>query len=189
MATRPATCPLGPITVANSGPPPSATTARTGTTTSRRVPKVGTLIQRSTASNNRKIQALMETPPLRRKGVKTTRPTVRPRGSLDEKTRQALTKLFGEALSDLSDEDRPANTPSPPPRTQQPTPGPENQLTAATSTGPTNPPPVIISVSELNVPVPYYAVHTSRRYKARVGNRRFLLRFDRAGKLRSHREL
>jgi len=54
----------------------------------------------------------------------------------------------------------------------------------------TDPPLIAVTTSEGTViQVLFYAVHISRRYKARVGHRRILLRFDRAGKLRTHWEL
>jgi len=186
---RETTQPLGPIvpySAANGKSPPRDVPTRAGISTNRRVPKVGTLIQRSTTTNARKLQALMETPspPPLRKNQRAARPTSRPQVTREKKTRQVLTDLFGGSLSDLSDDDQPADAPP----EQKPTLGTE-PTTAVTSTRPTIPPPVIITVSGINIPVPYHAIHVSRRYKARVENRRFALRFDRAGKLRTHREL
>jgi hypothetical protein len=55
--------------------------------------------------------------------------------------------------------------------------------------GPLPPPPVPVEVEPgIIVDVPYFAVHSSREYKARQGARRWHLRFDRAGRLRSCRE-
>jgi len=89
--------------------------------------------------------------------------------------------LFGETLSDISDDER-----SPDRKGE-----PDNNapMPATTEPQPAGPPPLIVTVSGINIPVPFYAVHTARRYKARVGDRRFALRFNRSGKLRAHREL
>jgi len=194
MTTRPkpATLPLGPIALAShKGPPPSAAPmARAATATSRRVPKVGTVIQRSTATNNRKIQALMETPPPppRRAVNKKINTGQRPIHRTD--TEQVLESLFGDTLSDLSDDDRPPDSPASPRAEPTPRTEPGKQETPGNNSGRMKPSPIVIAVSRgIDITVPYYAVHVSRRYKARVGNRRFLLRFNRAGKCRTYREL
>jgi hypothetical protein len=56
--------------------------------------------------------------------------------------------------------------------------------------GPLPPPPIPVEAAPgVVVEVPHFAIHVSRRYKVRVGNRRWTLRFDRTGRLRSSREV
>jgi len=190
---KPTAYPLGPITAVADKPPPTAAPTPTGTTTVRRVPKVGTTIQRSTTTNARKIQALMETPPPpQRRAVNAVRMANRPPATRETKVRQTLTDLFGGTLSDLSDDDSTPDAPPPPAKTEYAAPEVEEQFgknVAPTNTRPKNPPPVTIAVGDLKISVPFYAIHTSRRYKARIGHRQIILRFNRAGKLRSHREM
>jgi len=97
---KPLIQPLGPIiptsSSATSGPPPSST--------SRRVLRVGTLIQRSTAINVWKLQALLEVPPpppRRVHGVTWNRPTNPRRIVKSEEAWKVITELFGESFSDL----------------------------------------------------------------------------------------
>jgi len=201
---KPTTPPLGPIEASSSTaadkPPSNGAPRITGMTTGYRVPKVGTLIQRSTTTNARKLQALMETPPPppRRRVRPIIRPIIRPT-IRDSKARQTIAELFGGSLSDLSDDEQ---THDAPPSTAQLTNTIQDETSSQitvkaeeqdgqtpSDTKPANPPPVIITVGDIKISVPYFAAHISRRYKARVGNRRFLLRFDRAGKCRSHREM
>jgi len=114
-----------------------------------------------------------------------TGPTALRRTAGSEEARKTLTELFGESLSDLSEDEHAPDT-SPSCKGES---GSNARVPATTEPQPAGPPPVIVTVSGISIPVPYYAIHTSRRYKARVGSRRFALRFDRARKLRSHREL
>jgi len=187
LATKPkaTTLPLGPIARAKPRPPPNATAIGARTARNRQIPKVGTLIQRSTASNDRKLRALMEKPPpppRRTSSTPRSRPTALRRDMKSEGARKLLTELFGGTLSDVSEDEQTLSTPPKHERNSAP-------ITATVRPRPTGPPPVTVKVSGTDISVPYYAVHVSRRYKARVGKRRFALRFDRAGKLRSHREL
>jgi len=163
----------------------------------RCVPKVGTIIQRSSAANERKLLALMETPPPpppRRvhDAGRPKRPAPAPRN--------ILVDLFGDTLADLSDDDHASDVlavsqqdaPSEPRASEYGTPKVAEPTPASTEekNRPNDPPPVKVTTDDgVEIDVPYYAVHVSRRYKARVGNRRFLLRFDRAGKLRFNRAL
>jgi len=188
LAERPKpTYPLGPIVAKEAPPSMAPTPART--TAYRRVPKVGTHIQRSTAANDKKIRALLETPPpppRRVHKVSRSHPAAT-RRMMNKETdeRKTLTELFGGTLSDLSEDEHSPDTATKTPMTSA------KETASEQHEGTTNtaPPPVIINVSGIDKPVPYYAVHTARRYKARVGDRRFALRFNRSGKLRSHREL
>jgi len=166
-----------------------------------RPPRVGTIVQRSSGAQAKRLAVLMATPPPppRRRPQKTIRP-VRP-----PTAKSRLTELFGDPLSDISDEERPRETTPPaaasPPATdgqpgQRPVPPPSQPTnitgpTAITPTyGPTTPPPVKVDIGQgIVVSVPHFAVHISRRYKARVGERRFVLRFDHSGRCRYHREI
>jgi len=185
----------GPVTIATGPANRSATPGMTPTTVRacRRVPKVGTTIQRSSATNARKLQGLLETPPppsRRVYGIAKSRPAA-PRHTHNTGTSHTITELFGGTLSDLSDDEHPSEQPAPEHEGEVPKPTTEAMEPRPAGPNPrsNDPPPVMVTVSEKTIPVPYYAVHVSRRYKARVGNRRFLLRFDRAGKCRFHREL
>jgi hypothetical protein len=83
------------------------------------------------------------------------------------------------------------NPPPPIPRPiAQPRPGPPMpSLDPIRLMGPLPSPPVPVEVAPgVVVEVPYYAIHSSREYKARKGSRRWHLRFDHAGRLRSCRE-
>ncbi|XP_011877160.1 PREDICTED: lysine-rich arabinogalactan protein 19-like [Vollenhovia emeryi] len=111
-------------------------------TTQRAVPRVGTVIQRSDATNERKRAWLLSVPP-----------PLPP---------------------------RPAPTPAAPRPTLQP----------ARPEGPLPPPPIPVEVETgVTVDVPHFAAHVSRRYKARLGNRRWVIRFNGNGKPRSVREI
>ncbi|KAL6265884.1 hypothetical protein P5V15_001551 [Pogonomyrmex californicus] len=56
--------------------------------------------------------------------------------------------------------------------------------------GPEGPPPIEVIVADgLCIRVPYFAVHISRLYKARVGARKFVLRFNRQGECHYKREM
>jgi len=105
-----------------------------------RIPQVGTNIQRSSAANQQKIQALLETPPqppLRRRGP--------PRRPQAERQKRKLEELFG-SLSDLSgDEATPEDS--------------DKQTLADTPPavyGPAEPPPVKIRVDRNDL-MPYFA--------------------------------
>jgi len=100
LATRPklAAQSLGPIITTGKGTAPSMAQTPARTTASRRVPKVGTKIERSTATNARKTQALLETPsPRRVHGIIRSRP-VTFRRIQSKETRETLTELFGGTL-------------------------------------------------------------------------------------------
>jgi len=168
-STYPHTTSVSYDIITSEGPPP-----RTTAKAVRRIPKVGTVIQRSTAANTRKLQALMQTPPPppRRRHRAPSSQSNRPEPR-QQTRRDTLTELFGSTLSDLSDEDRPADT-----------------STTIEDREPFNPPPINVRINdEVTLAIPFYAVHVSRRYKARLGNKRFLLRFDRNGRCRFHREM
>jgi hypothetical protein len=81
--------------------------------------------------------------------------------------------------------------PPPPPRRPAPPPPPPTRTEPEPlrAVGPLPPPPIRVEVEPGTiVEVPHFAVHTSREYKPRLGNRRWHLRFDRTGKLRSCKE-
>jgi len=152
---------------------------KTGRTTA---PRVGTITERSSAANQRKITALMATPPPPppRRRVPTSQP--QPSPSLQAE----LEELFGD-LSDLNDEGttETAETPATTRFTAA------TELPAATTTvaaaaspvafGPVGPPPVKLRINGHEVLVPYFAATINRKYRARIGGQRFVLRFNRAG--------
>ena len=81
----------------------------------------------------------------------------------------------------------PPTRPRRPPATTPPPPRPT--LEPVRVYGPAPPPPILVEVApRITVDVPHFAVHVSRQYKARLGNRRWHLRFDRVGRLRSCKE-
>jgi len=181
-----------------------------------RLPRVGTLVQRSSGEQAKKLAALLTTPPPppRRRAKANIRP-IRPVHHKSD-----ISELFGDTLSDLSEDEHSTTSPANPPESQpgvvpQPTtapppqdkrtdsrrrpdpgPAPSPSQPPANTTGPEAPvygpalpPPVQISLSkDVIISVPHFAAHVSRRYKARVGKRRFLLRFDNSGRCRYHRE-
>jgi len=192
---EPTNQPLGPITVVADKPPSTAAPAATDTTAIQRVPKIGTWVQRSTATNARKLRGLLETPPpppWRVHGVTRGRP-VTPRHSYKKEIRKTLTDLFGGTLSDLS-EDEPEDVRNPEEGTarhdasEQPTSASTTPGTPSINPANTQRQVTVTTDEGLTIQVPFYAVHVSRRYKTRVGHRRITLRFNRSGKLRSHRE-
>jgi len=76
---------------------------------------VSTLIQRSTATNARKLQALLEvSPPSSRRvhGVTRNRLINPRRIAKSEEARKVITELFGRSLSDLSEDEHASNTSS-----------------------------------------------------------------------------
>ena len=80
--------------------------------------------------------------------------------------------------------------PRPPPRAVPPPPPPPRTTPEPLRpVGPSLPPTIPVEVEPgITVHVPHFAVHSSREYKPRLGNRRWHLRFDRAGRLRSCKE-
>jgi len=171
-----------------------------------RPPQVGTLIQRLSGNQARKLAALMATPLPPRHQKRPTRP-IRPiRPIQPASTKDRLTELFGDPLSDVSDNEQtehaapttsttrsPATSTCPDQVSPQPEPPTADNARPTATTpvyGPSTPPPIDISVGHgIVVSVPHFAVHISRRYKARVGERRFMLRFDHNGRCRYHREI
>jgi hypothetical protein len=76
----------------------------------------------------------------------------------------------------------------PPPLREPPT-KPRPSLDPLRVMGPLPPPPIPVEVEPgVIVDVPHYAVHVSRQYKPRLGNRRWHLRFNGNGQLRSCKE-
>lgn len=114
-------------------------------TSRSKLPRVGTVVQRSDADQARKRKWLLSTPP----------PLPRR---------------------------RPATTPPPAPK--KPT------LQPARVMGPEPPPPIPVEVAPgIIVDVPHFAAHVSRKYKARVGNDRYIIRFNHTGTVRFYRKL
>lgn len=77
----------------------------------------------------------------------------------------------------------------PAPTNRQPTEPSRPTLEPIRVYGPAPPPPIPVEVEPgIVVDVPHFAIHVSRQYKARIGHRRWHLRFDRCGRLRACRE-
>ncbi|XP_011174226.3 mucin-2-like [Solenopsis invicta] len=147
-----------PVTAIRAPPPdlvqrakPAKRTPAPSTSRATRHPVVGVRVQRSSATNARKLAALLAEPPLvpRRAG----RPNKRAR---QEQTRRQLTALFGDPLSDLDDDNGAItatapqdhaeetsllhkSTTSTPPEKTSPTPGPAVAATVATQTAASEP--------------------------------------------------
>jgi hypothetical protein len=90
--------------------------------------------------------------------------------------------------------------PPPPPRRARKTPTAEPTAGTATTVaeqpkllmpvGPLPPPPIPVQIEPgVIVEVPHFAVHVSRKYKARTPQGRWVLRFSRTGQLRYHRKI
>lgn len=74
-----------------------------------------------------------------------------------------------------------------PKRVRPPTP-PRPTLQPARVMGPLPPPPITVEVEKgTMVEVPYFAAHVSRKYTARLANRRWIIRFNANGQVRSCR--
>jgi len=92
----------GPSPTAKPRPPAPGAITRPLT----RPPRVGTLVQRSSGNQAKKLAALMATPPpLPRRRVKKPIRPIQPAQPIPAKDR--LTELFGDTLSDVSDEEQP----------------------------------------------------------------------------------
>jgi len=128
-----------------------------------KIPRVGTVTQRSSAVNQRKIKALMETPP-----SPPPRRRDRSRKPLLDDKREQLTELFGNLSDSLSDAETPPGMPAT-----------TDATTPHAVRGPAGPPLVTVRVDRHNVMVPYFATVVTRKYKVCVGDRRCLLLFDR----------
>jgi len=201
---------LRDIAPAPPAAPPAGPTARPRARMQNRVPKVGTIIQRSSATNARKLKALLQVPPRPPPRGKATKPLPT---AAQKKTLQSL---FGD-LADLSDDEAPTGSDTPP-KVRQPSPKParlhpqrppaqpENEppapqpgtprtkgACAATSTleadGPGGPPPVRVLVGGTPVDVPYFSAIITRKFRACIGNRKFVLRFNNRGECVFQREL
>jgi len=145
----------------NNGP------ARTEGQSSRsKVPRVGTIIQRSTSRNERKLKALMEPPPPPPPRRRNTPPT--PRRDVSKGITEQLEDLFG----DITDLDKPEEDNAPP-----------------VIHGPSGPPPVLVTIDGTTIEVPYFAAVVARKWRTRIGNQRLVLRFDREGKCQFVRKL
>lgn len=159
----------------------------------RLVPRVGTTIQRSDATNRRKIRLLTDPPPP---------PTNRRQPNLAKSPKKAPAATPAPASTKMS-----ARAPS-----QAPTPAAVPQCAAARAMPdtrgvralsvriPTGPAPPLRAVGVRPPPqipvevapgtillVPHHAVHTTRRHRAWSTNGKWLLRFNADGSLRSSR--
>lgn len=75
------------------------------------------------------------------------------------------------------------------PRTEHPSPL-HQQPEPLRTVGPRPPPPVRVEIRPgLTVDIPHFAVYVGRKYKLRIPEGRFVLRFNRDGSLRSVREV
>jgi len=149
-------------------------------------PRVGTTLERSTAANARRLQGLLAVPPR----PPRRRTTIRPAKLGKE---EMLSQLFGD-LSDLSDDEAPA--PANAPSTSPPAvvcAGPARDTVTTTNPpvvfGPVGPPPVRVAVGGLEIDVPYFSATVTRKFRACVGQRKFVLRFDRSGECVFRREI
>jgi len=125
----------------------------------RTIPRVGTIVQRSSHTTQRKLKALLEAPPP---------PPPRRRGTTKQK-QQLLKDLFGD-ISDLSDEEA------------TPEKAAKNLATPPINHGPEGPPPIEVTVGTTTVQVPYFSAMVSRKWRTRINGRRATLRFDRTGR-------
>jgi hypothetical protein len=83
----------------------------------------------------------------------------------------------------------PPPPPQRPPPLREPPTRPRPNLEPLRVMGPLPPPPIPVEVEPgVVVDVPHFAVHVSRQYKPRLGNRRWHLRFNGDGQLRSCKE-
>ncbi|XP_039306390.1 proteoglycan 4-like [Solenopsis invicta] len=104
-----------PVTAIRAPPPdlvqrakPAKRTPAPSTSRATRHPVVGVRIQRSTATNARKLAALLaEPPPMPRRAKQLDKET------RQERTRRQLTALFGDPLSDLEDDNGAATVTTP----------------------------------------------------------------------------
>lgn len=79
--------------------------------------------------------------------------------------------------------------PPPVPKRGRPPTPPKPSLQPARVMGPLPPPPIPVEVEKGTVvEVPHYAAHVSRKYTARMANRRWIVRFNANGQVRSCRE-
>lgn len=123
----------------------------------RGVPRVGTVVQRSDQANRRKQEWLMTVPP-----------------PVPSRTARRLVGGRPVAVPEKISDEVPAPS------------APETLGVVLRPTGPLPPPPLRVEVEPGTiVEVPHFAAHVSRQYKVRQGGRRWHLRFDRAGRVRS----
>ena len=181
--------------------PPAVTTVESPPATEpekrppSRPPKVGTTIQRSDAANRRKIAMLATPPPplaqvrrrvptpvLRPPRSTVTEPVITPRPPTPPKTPAPPSTVTVDAPE--SEREDPATTPRDP-RPVRPSPG-----EIMRPTGPRELPPIWVELEPgYAYPVPYHAVHVSRRFRPRTPRGRWSLRFDRQGNLRSRNKI
>ncbi|KAL6253974.1 hypothetical protein P5V15_011457 [Pogonomyrmex californicus] len=138
----------------------------------RTVPKVGTTIQRSDAAQRRKAIWLAETPPpLPKRGRRSTEGyTARPASGKTASVATNTPPIVKPRMVDVATQ-----------TSAEPTP----QLQPA---GPTRPPPIPVEIwLGMVVPIPHYAVHKNRKYRADVQGKKYVLRFNANGTLRSSR--
>lgn len=121
-----------------------------------RPPRVGTVIQRSDRENARKAALLAAPPPPPPPRHRPLRPYERP-------------------------------PPPPPPARTEPAPAVDPPPELLMPMGPIPVPPIRVQIEPgLDFEVPHFAVHVSRRYRPRIADGQWILRFSRDGKLRYH---
>jgi len=127
-----------------------------------RVPRVGTVTERS-SNKPSKIEPLLQAPP---------RPPPHKKKTVTQQKEKELQELFGD-LSDLSDDEAASMTTDTPP----------------TEYGPAGPPPVRVKINGHELLIPYFAATIGRKYRARIGDQKLLLRFNNAGECTFVRKL
>jgi len=168
-------------------PPPTGNTDKRNARARARPPRVGTIVQRSSATNARKLQALLTVPP---------RPPPRPRATAARKPptrdrKEVLKSLFGD-IDDLSEDEAPGTTttpPAPPSTAARAEPATPTTTGPPKIFGPVGPPPVRVTVGGTSIDVPYFSATITRKFRACIGQRKFVLRFDREGKCVFQREV
>jgi len=140
-----------------------------------KAPRVGTVTERSSVANQRKREALMETPPP--PTPRRQKPPGKPPAS-NKATKNKLTELFG-SLSDIEEDEAAPNTEAPTQTTEP----------IQTEHGPHEPPAIKVHIDGHDIEVPYFAATVTRKYKARVGIHRYVIRFDYNGQCGFMRKL
>jgi len=150
-------------------PSPTENAGKASARTRTRPPRVGTIIQRSSATNARKLRGLLQVPPRPPpRSAATRKPAVKGQ----ERTLQSL---FGD-LTGLSDDDDPATTPPvPPPNTARARPAGSTSAGPLETFGPAGPPPVKVTIGDTCIEVPYFSAMITRKFRACIGQRKIVL--------------
>jgi len=174
----------GPST-ADTPPPPAERVGKKPARFRVAAPRIGTTLERSTAANARKLQGLLEVPP---RPSQRQKPTTRPTKPSTAGRKEVLRSLFGD-ITDLSDDEAPGA-----PSTSSPAVVRTEAVSSVTASmpetfGPVGPPPVRVSVGGLEIEVPYFSATVTRKFRACIGQRKFVLRFNRHGECTFRREI